>query len=179
MLGLALMLATAQASDLVVAVDADVTHVALQCGAERLEQAVARTADGRTGATFPIRPGRDCDVVLTRKVGTLEQLGTWRCDAGGCVQEAGAGMDLGEVPSGTIKLLLATETTHDQAELTCPSGYRERAALVDRVATFTGVPGAGNCTVNFKGGPPLKYVGLASGGWECHIVSNTPVCQEQ
>ena len=176
---LALLALAALATDLQIAVEADVTHVALTCGTERLEQAVARLPDGRAGVTFPIRPGRECDVTLTKKVGSIEQIGVWRCESRGCAQESAGGRDLGQVPAGTIKLLFVSETTHNQAELSCPSGYRERADLVDQVATFTGVPADGNCTINFKGGPPLKYVGLASGAWECHIVSNTPVCRLQ
>jgi hypothetical protein len=178
-LAAALLNPVAHAEDLTVLVDSGISHVALDCGTEQFEATQGmRQADGQVAYTFPIRPGRECQVTVTRTLGSLEQLGTWACTSAGCTQQGGGAAPV-SVPDGTIRVLVALGTSHNQLELACVSGYRERVPVEDHVGTFSGVPRGEDCTLNFKGGPPMKFRPISWGAWECHLVSNTPVCKEQ
>lgn len=179
-LAAALLSPLAHAEDLTVVVDADVSHVTLVCDSDKFEADTAsgsREADGRRAVTFPIRPGRQCNVTVTRQLGSLEQLGKWSCTNSGCTQLSGA-TERPQVAPGEVLILVKTGTGHNQLELTCPSGYRERTMVADFKGSFTGVPAGDECTLNFKGGSPMKFTGVGQGAWECHLVSNTPVCQK-
>ncbi|MBW1878546.1 MAG: hypothetical protein JRI25_00820 [Deltaproteobacteria bacterium] len=180
-LAAALLNPVAQAEDLTILVESGTSHIALNCGSDQYGQDAAegmRQADGRVAHTFPIRPSRECQVTITREVGSLEQLGTWACTNSGCIEQGGGAAPV-SVPVGTLRVLMAMGTSHNQLELVCVSGYRERVPLEDHVGTFTGVPSSEDCTLNFKGGPPMKYRPISWGAWECHLVSNTPVCKKQ
>ena len=177
----ALFATPAHAEDLTIHVAADIERVVLQCGSEVYEKRPSegtRTDDGRVAVTFPIRPGRDCKVFLLQPAGSVEQVGTWGCTASGCTNEGVDEASLITPGPGELYLLLGVDFPHTQLELSCDSGYRERITVNSHRGVFAGVPDDA-CTVNFKGGPPMKFKPLTPGVWQCHIVASTPVCKKQ
>jgi len=180
---LALLSAPAHAEDLTLFVASDVTHVSLTCGPDRYEADTSKgqhRPDGRTALTFPIRPGRKCQATLTQQLpGDFEQLGSWNCTAAGCARVGGANAPTVSAAPGQLRVLMAPDLAHTQLELTCVSGYRERTAVSDHQGVFTGLKDGDDCTLNFKGGPPMKFKPIGPGVWQCHLVSDTPVCQKR
>lgn len=180
MIGLfALLLAPAHAEDLRVEVPADIHAMALVCGTERIERMRHEgtpTGSGKLAYTFPIYPGRSCEVVLIQTIGTLEQLGTWSCSSAGCTRQDAAPGAVTAGP-GEVKLLMGSDLPHTEMELSCDSGYRSRVPVVEHQGTFTGVPEGDECTLNLKGGAPLKYRPLSPGAWQCHLVTGTLLCR--
>jgi hypothetical protein len=61
-------------------------------------------------------------------------------------------------------------------EVTCPSGYRQRASISAGKASFSGVP-SDSCMLYFKGGAPAQF-GPVRGGQslKCSIQATTAVC---
>lgn len=179
-LAAALLAAPAHADDLTVIVDSEVESIRLECGTDTYDKAVSegtRRGDGQVALAFPIRPGRECEVTLIRDVGSLEQLGTWACAETGCLrQDQGERID---TAPGEVHLLIKADLPHDVLELSCPGGYRVRAPISEHRALFTDVPADQDCVLNFKGGPPMKFAPMGWGAWNCHLVSNTPVCKKQ
>jgi len=178
---LAALVAPALAEDLRVEVPDTIHHMALVCGTERTDRTRedgVPTGNGKLAYTFPIYPGRNCEVVLVQTVGSLEQLGTWSCSNSGCTRtDSGPGPV--SVAPGEVKLLLADELPHTELELSCASGYRARVPLADHQGSFQGVPDGVDCTVNLKGGPPLKFSPLSPGAWQCHLVAGTLICKRR
>jgi len=175
---LSMVVGTARADDLVVSVPRTMQTVVLQCGDQRYEQSVPRSVTPMAEVTFPIRPGRQCDVSFTQSVGQLTQIGKWTCTETGCVEDI---IDIGAVealPPGQVKLVISQELTHPTVELSCPSGYRQRAAVSEHIALFSDVP-PDECTLMFKGGAPYRYNPIGWGTWACSVVSATLVCEQR
>lgn len=177
----ALALWSAQAADMQIVVDGDVSHVKLTCDREVIEKDLSAVRPtGTQTVTLPVYPGRQCTIEVTKRLGQLEQIGEWRCTDSGCSQTAADSGPVMTAGPGEIAVFIAAEVPHTQLELTCPSGYRERVDISESKATFSGVPSGEGCTMLFKGGPPYKANDLSSGtAYRCHIVSNTPVCKPQ
>ncbi len=179
---LALFTPAALADELVVHTPADITQMALVCDGERLERPASqgtRTADGLLAFSFPIRPGRVCALSLTRDAGSIEQVGTWKCDFAGCMRQDAdptAGITAG--PSELV-VVLDRGFSHNQIELTCPSGLRDRADVSGNQVRFGSVPAGAECTLNFKGGPPMRFSPIGPGVHLCHLVGSTPVCKRR
>lgn len=175
-----LLAAPAHADDLTVIVDAEVESVRLECGMDTYEKTVSegtRQGTSRVALSFPIRPGRQCEVTLIRDVGSLEQLGTWACAESGCLrQDQGEQIEAGP---GEVHVLVEADLPHEMLELSCPGGYRMRTAIAEHRAVFNDVPADQDCVLNFKGGPPMRFTPMGWGAWTCHLVSNTPVCKKQ
>src|SRR5690606_29873520 len=129
--------------------------------------------------TFPIRPGRTCSLSVTREIGALEQVGTWSCSTSGCMRQDSdptAGITAG---ADELIVVLDRGFSHNQLELTCPSGLRERADVASMQARFKGVPSDTECVLNFKGGPPMRFNPVTTGVYLCHLVGTTPVCKRR
>lgn len=152
--------------------------VVLVCGADRYERAVPRGSTGAVTVTFPMRPGRECSVQLMQNAGTLTQMGSWRCTEHGCaevIQDIG---DIEVLAPGEVKIVTTVDLPHPTVELSCPSGYRQRAPVTDYIARFSGVP-QDDCTLMFKGGAPYRYRPIGWGTWACSVVSATLVCEHR
>jgi len=167
---------TASADDLVLEVPSTVDAVVLECGGQRLEQAVASTTGATALVRFPQWPGRSCDVTFVQRVGQVIQLGDWRCGADGCAETHANEAAAPPLPPGQVKVLLTEGLPHQLLELTCPGGFRQRTSVRDHAALFTGVPSE-DCEVFFKGGAPLRFRPVREGTWECSVVSATAVCR--
>jgi hypothetical protein len=173
-----LLAGVAHADDMTIQTAADVQAIKLTCGLETYEKTstqAQRTASGGLEFSFPLYPGRECSVELTHTVGAAEQFGKWSCSASGCSRIDASGGSL-SVPPNTVHVLWKADTSHNQLELTCSSGYRERVAMNNHEGTFSGVPDGDECTLQLKGGPPMKFRPLSPGAWECFVVSSTPKC---
>ncbi len=175
---LLMVVGTASADDLVVSVPTSADRVILQCGEQRYERTVPRSPSPTVDMTFPIRPGRECSVSFVRNAGSLTQFGKWACTETGCTEVE---QDIGEVvalPPGHVKLVLSEELAHPMVEMSCPSGYRQRAPVVDHIVLFTDVS-PDDCTLNFKGGQPYRYRPVGWGTWACSVISATLVCEQR
>jgi hypothetical protein len=76
---------------------------------------------------------------------------------------------------GTLSLRLDPGAPFTAAEVLCPSGLRQRAAITDGTATIDGLP-AESCAINFKGGPPAMFTPITAGSWSCSYVGTTMSC---
>lgn len=180
----ALFAPPAHAEDLTILVGPDVSHVALVCGLDHYDKATSAgktRADGRVAVTFPIQPGRDCKVLLTAVVpGDYEQLGTWACTPAGCTKAGGNQAPTVTAAPGELHVLMGPGLTQTELELSCVSGYRQRTDVADHQGVFKGMNSSDNdCTLNFKGGPPMRFRPIGPGVWQCHLVSDTPVCKKR
>jgi hypothetical protein len=173
---LILLAGMAHADDLVLEVPADIDAVVLDCPGQRLEQPVPASSGPTASVRFPMWPGRECAVEFRRSVGRVVQLGSWRCAETGCVEVGSDEAPAPPLPPGQIKVLVAEGLPHPTVELTCPGGFRQRAAVMEHAALFTGVPDE-DCDLFFKGGAPLRYRPLRYGTWACSVVANTAVCR--
>ncbi|MCK6520487.1 protein kinase [Myxococcota bacterium] len=79
------------------------------------------------------------------------------------------------VPSGSLTVSLPGGGA-TSVEVTCPSGYRQRASINGGKASFSGVP-SDSCMIYFKGGAPAQF-GPVRGGQslKCSIQATTAVC---
>ena len=77
---------------------------------------------------------------------------------------------------GAVEVRVRPGTPAEAVEIRCPSGYRQRADLVDQRATLSDVP-VEDCALFFHGGVLAKYPGVRGGMVaECSIRGTTAVC---
>lgn len=167
MIALLAALATAGAP-LTVEVDSKAIAVELVCGSNTLR---ANTVNGV--ATFDTAPA-NCEVHTIYPIGSIPGPGIYKCDAGNCI--------LQDVPhratsdaAGRINVIVQGYT--GWMELTCADGYRERADIVENVATFENVKGS-DCILHFKGSTPAQYRPMTTGTWRCALTGTTAVCRK-
>jgi len=72
-------------------------------------------------------------------------------------------------------MYLDTRAGFTGIEVSCPSGFRQRASFSDGSATLSGLP-AESCVANFKGGPPARFSPLTAGIWRCQFTGTTMSC---
>lgn len=77
--------------------------------------------------------------------------------------------------SGNLTVHLDTRAGFTSIEVVCPSGFRQRAALIDGIASLDSLPAA-SCVANFKGGPPARFAPLSAGTWRCQYTGTTMSC---
>ena len=77
--------------------------------------------------------------------------------------------------SGNLTVHLDTRAGFTSIEVVCPSGFRQRAALIDGLASLDSLPAA-SCVANFKGGPPARFAPLSAGTWRCQYTGTTMSC---
>lgn len=173
-----LVVGAASADDLVVSVPSSVDVVQLQCGPESYEQRVPRSVGPTADVRFPIRPGRPCEVTFVRNVGSLTQLGNWSCSEDRCSEVVEDVGPVEQLAPGEVKIIAAAALPHPTVELTCRSGFRQRAPVSDHIARFSAVPDE-ECELFFKGGAPYHFRPLRWGTWYCSVVSSTLVCEQR
>lgn len=176
MLLLLIGLSTASADDLEIEVPRDVTAVVLHCGGDPIRQEVPPPVGPSARVHFPMWPGRRCEVTLERAVGSLTQIGSWRCDDAGCVERTSEEAPAPPLAAGELRVLVTERVNNTALELTCPGGYRQRSVVADHSARFTGVPNE-DCELWFKGGAPLRFRPVRPATWTCDVVSATAVCR--
>jgi hypothetical protein len=153
--------------------DSRVVAVVLECGANT-EKAVVKNGV----ATFPAVPKASCTVNFIRKSGTITGPGLWNCTLDTCTQE-----DVHHAPvtdaDGRLNVIITGGAEGSMSlELTCPSGYRERAAIQENTAVFNAVPKE-DCMLLFKGGVPARYNHIGWGTYSCALTGTTAVCTQR
>ena len=91
------------------------------------------------------------------------------------VRASPASANISPASGGTLTLHLDASAGFSSIEVICPSGFRQRAALSDGVATLAGLP-AEPCAVSFKGGPAARFSPLTAGIWRCQYTATTMLC---
>ncbi|MCA9569219.1 MAG: hypothetical protein KC656_15325, partial [Myxococcales bacterium] len=84
---------------------------------------------------------------------------------------------MGDAP-GRVTIVL-TDNSTQLLELSCPSGYRERAPVLTNTAVFEGVPGFEDCDLWWKNAAPGKGRKIRPGTWYCQNNKGTGVCRRQ
>ncbi len=169
---LALHGAPASAQALTIAVsDPKIVALVLECndGAHKLV-----VQDGK--ATLDRRP-QACTVNHIVEAGTIDQPGEWTCSLEGCTQEDVSHLEVSDSP-GRINIIAAELSAGSWFELTCPSGYRERARITENTGVFNSVPDE-PCTLHFKGGAPAKFSPIRWGTHQCLLSSSTAICTQR
>jgi hypothetical protein len=124
-------------------------------------------------ASLPDLPGK-CKVSMLRPSGEIDVAGKYTCTPDDCILAQFDHKPVSDGP-GKINIILAPSVTANAVELTCPSGFRNRAAVERRTALFEGVPRE-DCGLMFKGGPPLRYRPLDWGTYTCSVTVSTVIC---
>lgn len=150
--------------------DSKVTELELDCGGTKRRIAV------KSGlAVVPDLPGK-CRVSMIRPSGMIEIAGKYTCTPEDCTLAQFDHAPTSDSP-GRINIILAPSVVANGVELTCPSGYRNRAVVERRTAVFEGVPQQ-DCMMIFKGGPPLRYQPLGWGTYTCQVSGSTVLCNK-
>ena len=149
-----------------------VERLELKCGSD------VRQVSVRNGvATLPDIPG-NCSVFFIQPSGAIGSPGKYTCSLEGCVLSE---IDHRPVSDGDgiINIILPPESAKgtNSFELTCPSGYRNRAMIDRNVATFNDVPKE-SCSLFFKGGSPMRANLSDWGSYTCQVVGVTPICRK-
>lgn len=153
--------------------DPAVIAVVLECGSVTHKSLV------RLGvASFGEAPKSACEVTFVRKSGVVGGPGKWTCGLDDCVQEDIHFREVTNAPGRANIIVSAAVDPSAQLEVTCPNGYRERASIIENVATFDGLPSEA-CVLHFKGGTPARYNGLRSGTYQCSLTGTTAVCTQR
>ena len=81
-------------------------------------------------------------------------------------------------PAAATFVLGSGASNYYNVEVTCPSGFRGRAAVGSGKATVSNVPTNEDCTVFFKGVPPTQAKPVRGGKtWTCSFTSGTASCK--
>ena len=168
----ALMSAYAFAAPIEITItEANVTRLELTCGAQVRQIAVS---NGK--ATIPDLPGK-CSVSLVRPSGVIDGPGKYSCGFEACTLAEIDHKPVSDGP-GKVNIILAPGVSPSGIEMTCPSGYRTRAAIERNTALFSQVPNEA-CTIMLKGGPPLRYTGIGWGTYNCQASGSTLICSKR
>lgn len=168
-----LLAALAQAEPLVIEVGPDVSEVFLDCG---LREERYRVIGGKATITPP--PPADCDVMLSKKVGSVRGGGAWACTDTGCTESTGGAPSGAPVKAGHVGILLEGGAHAMSLEIDCEGGYRRRVNVVEQRASFDDVPDD-SCTLLFKGGVPAKFRPITFGDWGCSFQGSVAVCKRR
>jgi hypothetical protein len=78
---------------------------------------------------------------------------------------------------GAVIITIQDPSIGHSAQLSCPSGWRERKAFAGGVARWANVPGE-SCTLQFMGGAPARSHGIRPGRrYTCSVVGTQAVCR--
>jgi len=113
---------------------------------------------------------------MLRASGVIDVAGKYTCTPDNCTMAQFDHKPTTNSP-GRVNIILAPSVVANAIELTCPSGFRNRAMVERRTAIFDGVPKE-DCTMMFKGGPPLRYQPLNWGTYTCQISGSTVLCNK-
>jgi len=152
--------------------DPQITAVVLEC-ADGTHKAVVKNGK----ASFQRIP-ESCTVNLVRRAGSIESAGVYACTIEGCTRK-----DVHHRPvtdaDGRINVIAETPLAGGAwLELTCGSGFRARADVLENTAVFDGVPEE-DCILLFKGGAPAKYRPITWGTWMCSVPGTVAVCTQR
>ena len=110
-----------------------------------------------------------------KRSGVTKGNGTWFCNEGGCTLDEPPHAEVSNA-RGKVNIIVLGNVAANMLELTCPSGYRERADIVDHTAVFYEVP-VDLCQLHFKGGSPAKFNGIQPGKtYKCSVAGTQAVC---
>ena len=152
--------------------DPQITAVVLECADGPFKSLVKNGV-----AAFEISPD-GCTVNVIRRAGRLDAPGRYDCTVEGCRQVDVHHREVSDA-AGRINVINETPLAGGSwLELTCASGARLRADVVENTAVFEAVPDE-DCTLLFKGGAPAKYRPIRWGTWRCNLTDTTAVCSQQ
>ncbi len=78
---------------------------------------------------------------------------------------------------GLLQVSLKTDNLFTAIDVSCKkSGYRQRAAFLDKVAVLPNVPSTEDCVINFKGGIPAVTNGRGGQQLTCMFDGNQAIC---
>lgn len=148
------------------------TQVAVRCGAFK---STASVVDGV--ATIAGLPDEPCEATFSapKSLVVTTPGGSSACDlpTGRCV----AGTEPPGPPSTSVRIEVPAEGPPFYAvEVTCPSGFRDRAEFVDHAATVAGVPLGEQCRAMLKGGPPVAGRLKGAADLTCRVVGSQLLC---
>jgi hypothetical protein len=152
--------------------DPQITSIVLECTDGTFKALVKNGV-----AAFDLTPN-DCTIHVIRRAGRLSSAGVYDCTTEGCRRVDVHHREVSDAP-GRINVIAETPLAGGSwLELSCSSGQRFRTDVIENTGVFEGVP-AEECTLLFKGGPPLKYRPISQGTWRCNAADTTVTCAQQ
>ncbi len=125
-------------------------------------------------AVFAELPAGRCDISLIRRMGSLTEPGIYACSGDSCSMTEFHHLATTDGP-GTVNIWLEGDYPHNQLELACVSGHRDRINITDNTVVFQGVPDT-DCTLQYKGGPPATFQPMRWGTYRCQLNATQAVC---
>jgi len=152
--------------------DPQITAVVLEC-TDGSHKAVVKNGV----ASFELLP-ENCSVNFVRRAGTISEAGRYTCTADGCKRTDVHHRAVSNA-DGRINIIAESPLAGGAwLEVSCASGFRARADVLENTAIFDGVPNE-DCTLLFKGGAPARYRPITWGTWMCNLADTVAVCSQR